>query len=321
MRKIVLALLGIVLLFVGEPRRETHSPWRLDQGWNGIWIGHQWYTGRNVRTGKPVPAAERRALIERLRAHGIRYAFLHAGPIQADGSIRDRPGPELQALLREAPDILFLPWLGTDVRKLDLESPAWRNAFVQTVDGLRQQGFRGVHLDIEPLPDGHAGYLALLADLRSAFGPGFLLSHATRRAGPFGFSAGPLKGWFWSEEFHRETMTRTDQTVLMAYDTTLDTRWLYVRFVRHETGLLLDWACESPGHRVLIGIPSYEDVPRISNPRVENIPNALQGVRDALSDRGGPPPCFEGISVYSEWVTSPMEWRQLREGGIVSTGR
>src|SRR5438067_1218828 len=98
---------------------------------------------------------------------------------------------------------------------------------------------------------------------RAALGPHFLLGHATRRTGPFGLAIGK---WFWSESFYRATMARTDQTVLMAYDTSIGVKKNYIGFVAHETGLLLDWACASPPHRVLIGIPSYEDAPRLSNP-------------------------------------------------------
>lgn len=315
-RRIALFGLGIILLTIAGAFHETPPPpagrQRLPDR-NGLWIGHQWYTGRNVRTGAPVPEAERRALVLRLREHRIRYAFVHVGPLRADGSTSDHAGPAFRALLREAPEVLFLPWIGTDVEKLSLESPAWRRAFLVTIERLQSEGFRGVHLDIEPLRDHHPGYLDLLRDLRRAFGPGFFLSHATRRAGPFGFSRGPLRKWLWSKSFYRQTMEIADQTVLMAYDTTLDSSRLYRAFVRHETRLLLDWGCETAGHRIMIGIPSFEDAPWVSNPAFENIPNASQGVLSALDDLGGAPSCFDGVAVYADWVTDAREWRQLRE--------
>ncbi|HEX2610385.1 MAG TPA: hypothetical protein VHK68_05190 [Gemmatimonadales bacterium] len=281
-------------------------------GRNGIWIGHQWYTGRNVQTGAPVSAAERRELIQRLRAHHILYVYLHVGPLLPDGSIRDQAGPELQALLQEAPDLVVFAWLGGGAYRLNLRDSGLRLAIVGTVDRLRHEGFQGVHLDIEPIRDWHSGYLALLRDLRHSFGREFLLSHATRRAGPFGFSRGPLRSWFWSEKFYREAMALTDQTVLMAYDTTLDSQALYTRFVQHETGLMMDWGCQVPGHEVLIGIPAFEDSP-VSNPQVENIPNAVRGVWAALARSSSPPSCFAGVALYAEWVTSPAEWRQFEQ--------
>lgn len=308
LRKALLLLLSTALLLLapGAP-----AP-RFDTGRNGIWIGHQWYTGRHVKTGRPIPIEERRALLGRLRENGFRHIYLHAGPLLPDGSIRDRHGPEFQALLREAPDLVFLAWIGGGTRRLDLASERFRRATVATAFQLRDAGFHGIHLDIEPLRDGHPGYLKLLRDLRSALGRDFILSHATRRAGPFGLSPGLMKRWFWSEKFYRDTMALTDETVLMGYDTTLDTGLLYTEFVRHETRLLLRWGCEVPGHKVLIGIPSFEDS-GVSNPDAENIPNAARGVRAALADLGGAPDCFEGVALYAEWVTSPGEWRQFQK--------
>lgn len=308
MRRLLLLLLTALLVLAPSNPNAGRS---FDTGRNGIWIGHQWYTGRHVKTGRPVPARERHALVRRLRENGFRHIYLHAGPLLRDGSIRDHPGPELRALLREAPGLRFLAWVGGGTHRLDLTSERFRQNVTATATRLRQEGFHGIHLDIEPLRDGHPGYLDLLRDLRSGLGRGFLLSHATRRAGPFGLAPGPMKRWFWSERFYRDVMALTDETVLMAYDTTLDSGLLYTGFVRHETRLLLDWGCEVPGHRVLIGIPSFEDS-GVSNPRAENIPNAARGVRAALSDRGSIPACFEGVALYAEWVTSPKEWRQYR---------
>jgi hypothetical protein len=318
LQRVAMTLLGIVLLiFTGTVQETRLQPEDLAvHSRNGLWIGHQWYTGRKVGSGVPVPEAERRALVQRLREHQIRYAYVHVGPLLVDGSIHDHAGPEFRALRREAPEVMFLPWIGTNVRRLDLGSAAWRRAFLVTVERLQSEGFRGVHLDFEPLCDPSPGYLALLRDLRRAFGPDFFLSHATRRAGPFGFARGPLRNWFWSEDFYRKTMELTDQTVLMAYDTTLDSPRMYRAFVRHETRLLLDWGCEAAGHHVMIGIPAYEDAPGLSNPAVENIPNAAGSVRAVLERAPEMPSCFDGVAIYADWVTDAREWRQLRENWL-----
>ena len=244
LRRIFLLLLLVTSLLLLAPT--DRAPKSFDKGRNGIWIGHQWYTGLNVRTGTPVPDAERLALVRRLRENGFRHVYLHAGPLLPDGSIRDRPGPDFRVLLREAPDLVFLAWIGGNAERFALKSSCFRQSVIATVIRLRDEGFQGVHLDIEPLRDGHPGYLALLRDLRSALGKDFILSHATRRAGPFGFAKGPLKRWFWSERFYRDAMALTDETVLMAYDTTLDSGLLYAGFVRHETRLLLKWGVTSP---------------------------------------------------------------------------
>lgn len=299
-------------LWQPAPRSER----RFNRGLNGLWVGHQWYSGFHVHTGAPVSAAERAALVQSLTRHHIHYVFLHAGPFADDGTIADQPGESFFALQHAAPGVQFIPWLGGDTRHLRVADPAWRASAVRTVRALREAGFGGVHLDLEPVLDGEPGYLALLDELRAALGPGFLLSHATRRAGPFGVAVGPLGHSFWSREFYRAAMARTDQTVLMAYDTSINNRKNYIGFVRHETGLLLQWACAQPRHHVLIGIPSYEDMPRLSNPKIENIANAVLGVRAALEDDDGAPACFEGVAVYAEWVTDAGEWREYEQAWL-----
>jgi hypothetical protein len=283
-----------------------------DRGHNGLWVGHQWYTGRHVRTGEPIGEEERERFAEVLADAGIRYAYVHVGPIRADGTIEDTAGPEFRELRERTPDTLYLAWMGGIAARLPVADPDWRSAVVETAERLRSEGFDGIHLNIEPLEDHHPGYLELLRALREHFGHDFLLSHATRRAGPFGVAFGPLGRLFWSERFYRETMALVDQTVLMAYDTKMDVPKHYVAFVKYQTGLLVKWACEEPGHQVLIGIPSYEDVPLYSNPKIENIRNAALGVRAALEEVGSEADCFEGVAVYADWVTDADEWLDYR---------
>ncbi len=296
--------------FLWSPYPTTER--RFDQGRNGLWLGHRWLTGREVRTGKPVAEADRNQLLQTLGSHGIRWAFVHAGPIKSDGSVADLPGEYLAELVRlSPPGVRFLPWLGALSHHLAMGNPQWRQSFLRTLQAWRDAGFAGVHLDIEPLRDEHPGYSELLMEIRAHFGPDYVISHATRRAGPYGWTAGPLHENFWSERYYRELMELTDQTVLMAYDTTFSREKLYVGFVGHQAGLLLDWACALPRHQVLIGIPSFEDAPAVSIPRVENLRSASLGVRAAL-ERRNPARCFEGVAVYAEWVTDASEWQDYR---------
>lgn len=305
-RLAILSVLAIPVtwaLWSPFPRTEA----RFDRGSNAIWLGHQWVTGLDVRTDAPVPDEEREALLRRLEEAGIRYAFVHAGPILPDGSVADRPGDSFRSLVAAAPDVLFIPWLGGRRDELALGETSWRDRLLDTLYELETEGFTGVHYDIEPIHDHDDGYVKLLRDTRDRFGKGYFISHATRRAGPLGISVGPMDKTFWSEEFYRETMFFADQSVLMAYDTTIDVPKHYVAFVRHQTRLLLDWGCVREGHRVLIGIPTYEDVPETSNPRVENVRFAALGVRAALENHPNSD-CFEGVAIYADWVTDADEW-------------
>ncbi len=291
-----------------------------DTATNGIWIGHRWYTGREVRTGEPVAAEEIGALVARLRRAGIRYLYVHAGPLLADGTIADSAAPLFSMLRGAFPEGVFLAWLGARVEKVRLGEADWRSAVVGVVGRLADEGFDGVHFNLEPIRDGHPGYLELLAQVRTAMGEGWTISQATPRSAPLGVSVGPLRRNFWSGAFYRATMDIADQTVLMAYDTNLPLRVAYVAFVRDQTRRLVHWSCAADAHEVLIGIPAYHDVPEYADPSVENIGNAALGVRSALESFPQAPPCFRGVSIYANWVTDEDEWLQFERFWIDPTG-
>ncbi len=307
-------LLGIlsaaIFWVVWEPRPETEA--RFDQGLNGLWAGHKWFTGVSVRSGEPVTDADLDAMAETVSRHGIRYIYIHVGPVLPDGSIEDSPSPLLGRLMAQSPEVVHLAWLGSLTGKLDLQDPRWVERFLETVDQMMAAGFDGVHLNFEPLLDHHPGYLDLLAAVKQRLGPDAVLSHATRRSGPFGISLGFMDRLFWSGDFYRQTMARTDQTVLMGYDTSLDTAEHYLAFLGHQTRLLVRWASAYPGHQVLIGIPSYEEGSPASDPLVENMANGALGVRRGLEKEGTGGGAFTGVAVYANWVTDHQEWADFR---------
>jgi len=308
---ILVLLATATALLVAAVHIYPTSQHSFDSATNGIWVGHRWYTGREVRSGDRVPESEIEFLVSRLRRSGIRYVYVHAGPLLADGSIADSADPFFSEFRRAYPEGVFLAWLGARVEKVQLEEEAWRSAVVDVVERLPAEGFDGVHFNLEPIRDGHPGYLELLSQVRARMGDGWRISQATPRSAPFGISVGALRRNFWSGTFYRATMDIADQTVLMAYDTNLPLRIAYVAFVRNQTRRLVSWSCAALKHEVLIGVPSYHDVPEYSDPSVENIDNATLGVRSALESFPNNPECFRGVSIYANWVTDASEWRQF----------
>ena len=299
---------ALLLLWDPSPRTET----RFDRGINGIWLGHKWYTGRGVRTGEPVSQVELEELKLNLEKHGIRDLFIHVGPALPDGTLEDSAGDLFRSLLRVFPEARIFAWVGARIENIPLESASYRQTLIRSLRILQSEGFDGVHFDFEPMHDYEPGYLELLTEVRDDIGADFLISQATPRASFMGIFPGPLRRSFWSEEFYTDTMERSDQTVLMAYDSGLDFVTPYIAFVRHQSGLLVDWGCSVPGHEILIGLPAYEDVPLYSNPRVENLRTASLGVRSAIEASPGRAACLVGVAIYSNWVTDEDEWRDFR---------
>ena len=317
LKMLVMLFAASTVSFAALQTDSTDPPY-FDSGTNGLWVGYQWLTGSNVRTGLPVTDLETEQFLELIENQGIRYVFVRAGPILPSGEIAQRPGVFFHQLQHRDPDTMYLPWVTGDSEQLDLSSPAWRKAFIDQLEQMRHQGVRGIHLNIEPVSDSEPGYLDLLHEIRSALGPSFFISHATRPAGLWGVSFGDLKQHLWSGEFYRSTMTQTNQTVVMAYNTRLKQEMVYTAFVGHQTRLLVDWGCGLPGHHVLVGIPAYEHAPRYSDPGTENIRNASRGIRSALNNAGDNVKCFDGVSVYAHWTTDHEEWADFRSYWIGS---
>lgn len=315
---VVTCLLPIGAFCVWDPGPTSTASF--NRGSNGLWIGARWYTGRDAPGAGPVSPDHMEGLLRTLRDNHIRYAYVRAGRILSSGELEHLPGRQFFELKDRATDIVFLPWLAGHADELPLDDPRWRDRVVQSMGRLYAAGVDGVHLNLEPIRDDHPGYVELLRAIGDRFEGDFVVSHATRRVAPLGSSHAVMRDFSWSRGFYQRTMQASDQTVLMGYNTMLRSTKLYCAYMGHQTRWLLDWASEVPGHQVLVGIPAYEHAPGLCDPRVENVPHALAGVRAALEERSAVPACFEGVSIYANWTTTPSEWQQFRSNWPYRSG-
>lgn len=315
-KKIIIICLvstSICIAYLFSPPRNIKDINR-NIGNNGIWVGHKWYTGFNVGDKKPVSQKEMAEFISTLNKNEIKYVYIHSGPLNIDGTINDMPGEFFQNLKIQAPDVIFLPWIGGHRERLKLHEDEWVSVFLQTVSKLHERGFDGIHLDIEPIRDNDIAYINLLKRLKSQWDGKLFISHATRRLSPNGTDMSLFDKNFWSINFYRQTMLYSDQTVLMGYDTCLKFSKLYIAYMKHQTKLLLSNSVTFNNHKVLIGIPAYEDVSKLSDPNIENIKNAVIGVKLGLSELSeNELSKFEGVSIYANWVTDDEEWDQYED--------
>jgi hypothetical protein len=213
---------------------------------------------------------------------------------------------------------------------------------------IEQQGFDGVHLDIEPAPSGDPDYLKLLDELRAGIGAK-TLSVAAMKWTPLApdLAGLSLLPYHWTRSYYREVAARADQLVLMPYGTPIPFANLYIKYVRWQTGEVLDAVRDFPSCRVLVGLPTYNDTGQREgnqdsqdspdsqsnpdspdspdsqgsqsaeggemppHPNAENLGTGLQGVIESLRDlrrSGNLPPNFAGVALFASWTTSPQEW-------------
>src|SRR3970282_1573777 len=156
-------------------------------------------------------------------------------PFDASGQLPPHDREQLRAFLatarRVAPELKLLPWIG-GLRKgykrqrpgtVELADLAQRQRMVAEARGLVDEGFDGVHLNVEPVDDDNDEFLALLRALRTAVGEDRVLSLAATRSAPLG-----------PPSFYRR----------------------YVRWATRSVAGALD--ASGSDARVLMGIPTYE---------------------------------------------------------------
>jgi hypothetical protein len=318
----VVPLLAFFLCVLGgyalwSPGREV-TDGRHDRRHNGLWLQHGWlgddgWFERNHKQERipqfrePARIAE---LAGRLREHGITDVFPHVAPVQPDWRLPPVNDAQVERFLQEMEGRRVLPWVGGVLNDQCFpQVPGWRKGFIRSVVELLQAYPRlsGIHLNIEPWPDGNPDMLTLLDELRAALPPGKLLSVA---AYPPPTRWHPSPEVHWGQDYFRQVARRADQLAVMMYDTSLRSRKVYAWLMAEWTREVLAWAGDTP---VLLGLPAYDDEGvGYHHPDVENLATGLWGVHAGL-DSPGPGTNYQGVALYSDWELDEDEWRHFRE--------
>jgi hypothetical protein len=312
-------LLVALLALLREPPADRAShPFNQDR--NAIWLEHRWLS-------EPQPQVDMEALVRGLAGRGVHYVFPHLIAFDAHGRLPPHSREQLRAFLStvraQAPRMQVLPWVGglrAGYRRsrrgtIDLDDLNQRQQIVAECRSLMDEGCDGIHLNIEPVPNGDDGFLSLLRALRPAVEPSGTLSVSATRPAPWSL---PVTSRFvWTPTFYEQVAAAADQVVVMGYDTGLPTAALYRRYMAYAAQVTTHTLASHSRARVLIGVPTYDATGLMHRAGVETLENALLGVISGLRGAGGGG-TFEGVAVYAEWTTSPEEWavyERLWRGG------
>jgi glycosyl hydrolase family 18 (putative chitinase) len=281
-----------------------------NQDRNAVWLEHRWLE----REHSP---DEMRALLSALAARGVAYVYPHLIPFNGTGALPAHSREQMRAFLavarQAAPGVKVLPWVGglrigyrrQRAGSLDLADLGQRQRIVAECRGLIDEGFDGIHLNVEPVDDGNVEFLSLLRALRTAIGPDRVLSLSAIRPGPLRLPFAP--NFLWTPEYYARIGEVADQIVVMAYDTALPTPSSYRRYLSYVARSVTTGLAPSSRARVLVGIPTYDETGLMHRAGVETPENALAGLVAGL--RGlGTGGTFEGVALYAEWTTDDTEW-------------
>lgn len=311
---LLLIVIGFILWTPGLDVRDGHD----DRKQNGIWISHGWFADDNwfVRNNKTNmlsryrDPASIRTLAGLLRAHHIIDVFPHLCPADDQGRLPKTSEHQIEMFLDEFAGFRVMPWVGGPRdNQVHLADSIWRTNFIQSIVSLltRHPRLAGVHINIEPMTSGDANFLMLLDELRSGLPKEKLISIAAYPP-PTRFQ--PYADVHWSEDYFRQVARRSNQMVVMMYDTALNNSKLYQHLMSAWTVEELEW---SGSTAVLLGVPTYADAGvGYHQPAVENLENALPGIHRGLAAKPLPAN-YQGVAIYCEWETDTNEWRYFEE--------
>lgn len=266
-------------------------------GENGLWLGSKWYHGK-------VTDNDLQQIAAMLKREQIAFAYFHCRDIDAKGNLRfgapKTAGKLVEFLHRECPQTKILAWIGAvgpNMRgEVNLNSPQVRARMAEQAALLvKSCGFDGVQWDFEYCVNDDPAFLDLLKLTRAALPSNSLLSAAV----PF----------TWTENYIGKVSLLTDQLALMAYDTVCFLPRWYACYMKE---LVIRYANAIAAHgtqcKLMIGVPTYEDVTPLHHKQAENLKVALVGVKDALADPTCKRQAVLGIAPYAEYTTDADEW-------------
>ncbi|WP_323186296.1 hypothetical protein [Streptomyces canus] len=304
------------LNYAGDPADGTRT-----RGKDAIWLGHAWVDGRKTD-------ADVTALARRLRDTGIRDLYVHAGPLEHDGTLPGSAYPRARWLIgavhKAAPGIRVQAWLGD---KLATESPDGlrltdrdtRAAVVRSTRQILDAGFDGAHFDLEPLHSGDEDYLDLLDALhRVTSAHGVPLSVAAHQIDPLPALhsvAGTLTGHpkWWSQAYFGQVARRVDQIAVMSYDTATPLESLYGGYVAQQTSLALEVTPASTD--LLMGLPFFHETKLGHRAAAETVPAAVRGVRLGLSRTDADRANF-GVALYVDFAATEADWTAYEQDWV-----
>ena len=308
----LLLVTGLALaLYVAYSPVGDEAPHPFNHDRNAVWLEHRWLE-------RETSEEEIATLLTLLKSRGVSYVYPHLIPFDLAGRLPKHSREQMRRFLavgrQVAPELKILPWVGgvrTGYKRMrpgtvNLADLVQRQTLVAECRGLMDEGFHGIHLNIEPVDDGNLELLALLRALRNAVGSEGILSLSATRPGPLRLPMAP--NFFWTRSYYTRIADLTDQLVVMTYDTAIPTPSLYRRYVAYVASSVTSSVVASRSRtRVMVGVPTYDETGLMHRAGVETPDNALLGIVTGLRGLGGGG-TFEGVALYAGWTTDDREW-------------
>jgi hypothetical protein len=325
-----LAFMGILILAVSVFKDDppTIQP-------NALWIGTDWtyqtheddYVGRFVR---------------QLDNNQIGTVYARVSELNYDGTWTGRPTgnnqfDEVENVVRtfvsqfktQAPAkrIYATIHFRVDIGQEDnyrLNNPTIREIVADFSRRMVEElNFDGVLLVVEPVWNENSDdFLELLREVRRSIGNHQLAVAVPPDWTPVDTTVPQASliasGTYWEREFkQRVALVGADEIVVQAYNSYLNQDEDYQGWMAYQAGEYISMIAElGISTRVVIGIPAYESILPAHDERIENIPNAVLGIQQALTNHPDQASSLYGVALYADWYMDEIKWEQFRANWV-----
>ncbi len=307
---IVVALIVLAYLFT-SPVADVKLP-RTDLRL-AVWMGVTWSMDEHA-------PEDIRDLADELLARKLDDAYIYVSYLRADDSFNLTYGQAktfVSQIKRQAPGLRLLAWIGVPVsiKRADGTTSADRLASARIRERIalfsrfivEELGFDGLHLNAEMIANGDPMYLQTLEQIRGYLPAEAFLSvtaHPLRMTKSVTALPYPTLAHHWSQDYLKQVAQRSDQIVLMAYDSGLLFPRDYLNWVTYQTAASQK-ALQDVAAELLVGLPTSEEWTPSHQTGAETIRIALNGLRAGISHR------LDGIAIYPFWETDAKEWQLI----------
>jgi hypothetical protein len=305
------AIMGLVLVGFGVWGYVAPLGTQQDctNGIHAAWLSVEW-------TSTPVDPTTIKTLHEQSRTYHLRYLYPYTTYLKEDGTFNDtytHAGAFMQAFREVNRETKVLAWVGIPLANpyrfgiegwVDLSNKTTRQHISDFAEQLvTENGFDGVHLNIETVWDQDPHFLTLLEEVDSALADDLMLSVAGSHGSPSILE--PLK-LRWSQSYYREVAARVDQIAVMTYDSRALHPALYRFWMREQVQGIADGIADT-NTELLIGVSVSDEATTTHTPTVESLEEGLAGMCAGTEGR------VDGVALYAAWEMDEAEWAMWRE--------
>ncbi|MCB0317694.1 MAG: hypothetical protein KDD56_02990 [Bdellovibrionales bacterium] len=299
---------------------------------DALWVSGDFFRGVVVKS-KVIDFARL------LKANGIRYVYIFAGPFKVNGSLpffaySNSAKEVVRLLISEYPELVILPWIGgLQNKSVFLEKEDWVRHAVESISLLvGSLGVPGVHTDFELiLPDSKYvleerkiptvkfdinQFGRLLVDFHLRLKnklPNIFVSTVV------GSTSHGVKLWKWQPEFDEiaDLCKYTNQIALMFYDTKIKNKKDYEESLIEQLKHVRNWKesnCNASTD-FLLGVGTFENSKPLDAYRdlkIENLENHFLTLKKIRKNMKGDSAFFDGNAIYANWTTDESEWETIR---------